>query len=195
MCAGDFHGSQKIARRVLELINEQKVDVLLVPGDFHSQKFALDFFRRLRIRTFAVPGNWDYGLLFKNKFVTCAEWALEQYGDYHFFMVGPVIPLNFYELALISTKNIDSSKLIMISHDPPYGILDKIWSGTHIGLPELREFVIKKKPLIHTFGHVHEDMGHMRFQDTLAINCSIPDHNAVYIVDLPTLKLKRISTV
>lgn len=66
---------------------------------------------------------------------------------------------------------------ILITHGPPYGILDKTDQGEHVGCPRLREHVIGRvKPKLHVFSHIHEMGG--READcvtTRFINCSIMD--------------------
>lgn len=54
---------------------------------------------------------------------------------------------------------------ILITHCPPYGILDqvkRIKGSEHVGSESLRYHVINRiKPKIHAFGHVHEHGGKM----------------------------------
>ena len=56
-------------------------------------------------------------------------------------------------------KGIDPRRLIVITHDPPYDILDMSYFGSNAGMPELREVVEKIKPAMHVFGHIHESAG------------------------------------
>ena len=49
---------------------------------------------------------------------------------------------------------------ILVSHGPPYGILDKIHDNTNVGCKILRDYVFNKiKPRYHIFGHIHESSG------------------------------------
>jgi hypothetical protein len=59
---------------------------------------------------------------------------------------------------------------ILISHIPPLGILD---GGA--GCPALRRAVIRVKPRLHCFGHVHSAYGTMPTKSVLFINASILD--------------------
>jgi Icc-related predicted phosphoesterase len=46
---------------------------------------------------------------------------------------------------------------ILITHSPPYGILDKTKRREHVGSESLREHVMNRiKPKLHVFGHIHE---------------------------------------
>ena len=48
---------------------------------------------------------------------------------------------------------------ILISHGPPYGILDKIMSGRHVGCDRLLLRTRQIQPRLHVWGHIHEDRG------------------------------------
>ena len=44
---------------------------------------------------------------------------------------------------------------ILITHTPPYGILDKCRNG-HVGSESLRQQLFRIKPKLNVFGHIHE---------------------------------------
>jgi Icc-related predicted phosphoesterase len=49
---------------------------------------------------------------------------------------------------------------VLITHGPPYGILDQVaQDGTHLGCEELLVAVEEKKPGVHIFGHIHGGAG------------------------------------
>lgn len=51
---------------------------------------------------------------------------------------------------------------ILITHSPPFGILDQIETeyGAHVGDKDLREVLNNRlKPKLHVFGHIHENGG------------------------------------
>ena len=49
---------------------------------------------------------------------------------------------------------------VLITHGPPFGILDQSTpSGLHLGCEELFEAVKEKKPKVHLFGHIHGGSG------------------------------------
>jgi Icc-related predicted phosphoesterase len=67
---------------------------------------------------------------------------------------------------------------ILITHSPPYGILDEAdeYSG-HLGCPDLLEAVLRIKPKFHLFGHIHNGAGIKEFNGTTFINASSCDEN------------------
>ena len=68
---------------------------------------------------------------------------------------------------------------LLITHGPPFGILDANLSGEHVGCEDLLERVKKIKPKIHIFGHIHEGYGQTEIDGTTFINASICDQDYV----------------
>tara|TARA_Y100000310_G_scaffold345742_1_gene469107 strand:+ start:5543 stop:6184 length:642 start_codon:yes stop_codon:yes gene_type:complete len=67
---------------------------------------------------------------------------------------------------------------ILLTHGPPYGILDTCPKynkpGTeHVGSKTLREKVFELKPKLVVFGHIHESYGMKEEKGILFINCSV----------------------
>lgn len=62
---------------------------------------------------------------------------------------------------------------ILITHGPPMGILDKL-SGTNesVGCPHLAKNVVRIKPKLHVFGHIHEGYGMVERDGVIYINAS-----------------------
>ena len=78
---------------------------------------------------------------------------------------------------------------ILITHTPPYGILDQIYSGEHVGCEDLREALQRVLPKVHIFGHIHEGYGVLRENGTTFINASVCDEryrpvNTPIVIDL-----------
>lgn len=68
---------------------------------------------------------------------------------------------------------------ILITHSPPYGILDKINKDSeNLGCEELLKVVMKIKPKLHVFGHIHGGHGILEKtwndgKKTIFVNASI----------------------
>jgi Icc-related predicted phosphoesterase len=62
---------------------------------------------------------------------------------------------------------------ILITHCPPFGILDKTNDGKNEGCKDLLEIVSQIKPRLHIFGHIHEAYGQTKNGETFFINASI----------------------
>lgn len=62
---------------------------------------------------------------------------------------------------------------IVVSHGPPYGILDSGPGDPEpSGDPELREAIIRVKPILHVFGHAHAGYGLRQTNHTTFVNAS-----------------------
>lgn len=62
---------------------------------------------------------------------------------------------------------------ILISHSPPYGILDQCING-RCGSEMLRQAILRTKPKICCFGHIHENGGKTeQYDDICYINASV----------------------
>lgn len=66
---------------------------------------------------------------------------------------------------------------ILLTHGPPFGILDSVQSGESVGCEDLLERVRRLRPKIHAFGHIHESSGSKTVGDTIFINASVLDLN------------------
>lgn len=56
-------------------------------------------------------------------------------------------------------KLIPSETDVLITHTPPYGILDEIRSGLKLGCEELTRILKFVEPSYHLFGHIHHAAG------------------------------------
>jgi Icc-related predicted phosphoesterase len=81
--------------------------------------------------------------------------------------------------------------LIVISHCPPYGILDYAirYGHENIGSKALKEFITKKRPILVLCGHVHSQGGNVqRINGTTVINVASHDNKfargIVAIIDI-----------
>jgi len=70
-------------------------------------------------------------------------------------------------------KMIPQDTDILITHGPPYGILDRTSAGLNVGCEALLSVVKTIKPKYHLFGHIHEAYGIYDTPNTTYINGSI----------------------
>lgn len=66
---------------------------------------------------------------------------------------------------------------ILVTHNPPYGILDCTRDDLPVGSPALRRIVEEIEPKLHVFGHIHEAHGWIKKKGTTFINASLVDEN------------------
>lgn len=64
---------------------------------------------------------------------------------------------------------------VLITHGPPFGYGDETVRGEHVGCRDLLEALVRVKPQVHIFGHIHEGYGRSSNKHTDFINASICD--------------------
>ena len=189
VCLGDTH----------ELHREVDVpfgDILIHAGDFtmfsKSAAAIRDFNEWLgelpHRWKIVVPGNHEFFLeadpakrsLISNAIVLINE-AVEVMGLK--IWGSPITPLyggafgksspkdreRLYETIPVDTK-------ILVTHGPPYGILDRSPGMLHNeGCQKLRDAVDRLKPQLHVFGHIHGAHGMANMDETLFVNAALLD--------------------
>ena len=77
---------------------------------------------------------------------------------------------------------------VLITHGPPFGILDQSIKGKtdHLGCEELADTLSVIHPKIHVFGHIHGSYGRWDASDTKYINASVVNE-AYQVVNEPHL--------
>lgn len=148
-------------------------DAALVAGDFTYSWSAESARRALEelaagSPVFYVAGNMDPDI---------SSLAVEGARYIH----GIVAELEEYKLAGLSyvddggaaevlRRYVGARPLIVLSHAPPRGVLDKTFAGTHIGSRALRDFAEREAPVLIASGHVHEARGVERLGKTVVVN-------------------------
>jgi predicted phosphohydrolase len=61
---------------------------------------------------------------------------------------------------------------VVITHGPPFGILDWALRGEAVGCVDLLERVEALRPALHVFGHIHEAAGILVSEHTTFVNAS-----------------------
>lgn len=95
---------------------------------------------------------------------------------------SPVTPLYGGAFGLISPGDrtrlfarIPDDTDILVTHGPPYGILDVApGSGIHSGCTELLDAVLRFRPRLHVFGHIHGAGGIFTTEHTTFVNAALP---------------------
>lgn len=92
------------------------------------------------------------------------------------------------ELAKVWAKIPDDTD-VLITHGPPYGVLDKIYNGERVGCQDLSEALERVKPTVHVFGHIHEGYGVLERNGTTYVNASLCNQyyrmvNSPIVIDL-----------
>jgi Icc-related predicted phosphoesterase len=100
------------------------------------------------------------------------EWA---------FMLADESPAMEQRMSVIPT-GLD----LLISHGPPYGVLDRTVDGEFAGGKSLTQAILDKKPKYVVCGHIHEAYGTSVLGDSIIINCSVLNER-YYMVNIPVI--------
>lgn len=160
----DTHGCHR------QLWNLPEADVAVHSGDFTmngSEAEAIDFI------------NWFCDLPYAYKVFICGNhdeclFGASIYGldpNVHYLCNSGVEieGVKFYGVPMFMSDcvsnrqkeyyaNIPADTNVVITHQPPYGILD-LDEGVHYGSEELLTSLVKINPNIHLFGHIHKQYG------------------------------------
>lgn len=200
-----------------ELDRLPESDILIHAGDwtFFSKRLAAieDFDEWLadqpvRHRSILTPGNHEFYLEADHSRRTLTSSAtvlieealtikgLKIWGSPITSLYGAAFGISDPAKRAAHYASIPSDTHILVTHGPPYGILDgKPGTSEHFGCPELLMAVQRVKPLVHIFGHVHTGYGVLETPETTYINASLlgPDGdilNRPVFFDLPLRKGK-----
>jgi len=74
-------------------------------------------------------------------------------------------------------KRIPEGTQLLVTHGPPFGILDQIGNDEHVGCKDLLHAVQSIRPQVHLFGHIHESYGTTKSFGLRFINASLVNEN------------------
>jgi Icc-related predicted phosphoesterase len=189
VCISDMHSMYR-------QIDMPDGDILVVAGDMTnvgSSDEIMDFSRWLEDQPhkykLVVAGNHDWGFYRRDFPGLCLEnipntFYLEDSGV-------NIEGINFYgspwqpefcnwafnlprgdKLAEVWAK-IPLNTDVLVTHSPPWGILDTVRDSLPLGCQDLLDRVNMVKPKLHVFGHIHYSYGYRKFLDTMYVNAAI----------------------
>ena len=157
-------------------------DLLIVAGDISGRGTmpeVLGFNKWLETLSHphkvVIAGNHDFGFerepsLFRS-LITNATYLQNEETEIEGLKIwgSPVTPWFFnwafnvprsHEIAAIWAR-IPEDTDILITHGPPFGILDELLHDEPVGCEALAERVAQIQPRLHVFGHIHEAAGRL----------------------------------
>jgi len=176
--AGDesFRGEEREIRNFAKWFDKQPAKHLIwIPGN-HSRGFeanyptSLDWIKEESLRTNVLL---DSGITIEGINI----WGSPQTPYFHNWAYNVDRGENIRKY----WDMIPNDTSIVITHGPPFGILDIIAPGLHkeehVGCEELMKKILEMKPKFHIMGHIHEGYGIYKTPDTTFINASIMDEH------------------
>jgi len=181
----DTHGDKKVINNLIKKIKEKSPDIIVCAGDLTNfgtgLKSLILKFKTLKSPFLIIPGNHETNKELqtackKNKEVLNLHQKSYEINNYIFFGYGlggfDTIDKKLEKIIPLFKKTINkNSRVILITHQPPYKTkLDKLPSG-HAGSKSIRKFITEINPILHICGHLHENENKKdKIKNTIIIN-------------------------
>ena len=178
LAVSDIHGSDWGVRQIYSWIDELAPDLLIVGGDithFGPVAFARDFLEGLSIQTLAIPGNCDPASILDllDELEVNLHGRKRRIENETFVGFGASNPTPFDTLFEIPDQDFFDSihplmqdDVILVTHAPPYGVLDTAGGVEHVGSRSVMRIIEEFRPKLSVFGHIHEARGIQRGETT-----------------------------
>ena len=176
LAAADIHGSQHRLNLILKNIERHSPDLVIICGDitnFGPGDLAKNFLNQIPVDTLAIRGNIDSPDVEKGIDDSKAtKIELKKIIKKGFSFVGTQ-GFNSKDFEFLKNKKMIDENTILVTHIPPEGSQDKIHLGIHGGSKELKTLIEETKPKLVLSGHIHENPGFTKFNETIIVNCSL----------------------
>ena len=193
LAVADIHGAQYRLNLILENIERYHPDLVIICGDitqFGPGDVAKNFLNQLPGETLAIPGNIDTADVpqaIKESKATPLHMKKHEIHGLSFVGVSGVNPQDVELFFTDEEKKTWITKdTILVSHVPPKGYQDRVFFGMHSGSEELRRVVDAYHPQLVLCGHIHEDPGITKTDDTIIINCSMGKRGSGALITMGT---------
>ncbi len=171
----DLHSEEEVLDRLRNVAG--RYDLVVIAGDLEGE----DYSRRLLGISRSIqwiPGNMDEKDSCEKNPESCIhKKEVHLGGGLKIIGFGFSSPTPFGTPGELSEEeiyegmkglNIDKNT-ILVTHVPPYGILDEVGEGVHAGSKSLRRIMEEKKPRILACGHVHQAEGKEKIGETTVV--------------------------
>ena len=168
----DLHEDKEMLNELVRRAAKSDIDFVVCCGDIstfgNGLQYNLKKLNSLGKKVYLVPGNHEEGAEFAgivsgfSNFVNLDRKA-KAIGDYVFLGYGgggfTLQDAAFRKIAREWYGKYNGKKIILITHQPPYGTkLD--WLGNrHVGNKDFSNFIVRVKPKLALSGHLHETVG------------------------------------
>ncbi|WP_094229171.1 metallophosphoesterase family protein [Methanolobus psychrotolerans] len=194
----DPHGNYSKIEKLLE--QSGNIDVVLIAGDitnFGPDEKALELIDMFNPPILAVPGNCDHESILEvienSRAMNLHNRSVEIDGI-RFVGMGGSNPTPFctpFEIQecdfetnlnnLMNEKEKTDETVILLTHVPPYGILDKV-GDVHVGCKALSTFLDKANLMV--CGHIHEARGIKKYGKTIIVNPGMAALGFAALIDI-----------
>lgn len=190
LLVSDLHANVFAARQIVE--RSARADIVIGAGDFGNVRrqlsICLDVLRAIEKPVLLVAGNNESTDELR---AACQGWpsahilhgTAVSVDHLMFFGIGGGIPItpfgawsyDFSEEAAAQLLAACPPECVLITHSPPYGLVDVDGSGRHLGSRAIQEALGRVRPRLVVCGHVHASAGQQAWLDTIPVVNAGPD--------------------
>ncbi len=180
LALSDLHAEEEVIDRLKARSAGMNYDAVFFVGDITARgpvSYAEEVVS-IFPHSFAVHGNMDtpdvIGRL--NQLGVSVHGKKVKFGEWNIVGLGGSNPTPFHTPSETSEEQLEATLRasgidnfsIVLSHPPPYGVLDEVGNG-NAGSRAVRKIVEEKKPLLLVCGHIHEREGQQVLGETLIV--------------------------
>ncbi|HLE46479.1 MAG TPA: metallophosphoesterase [Thermoplasmata archaeon] len=204
LMATDLHGSRRALVTIPAAVREHRADLFLAVGDIthfgQPAGYAGDLIARVPVPTLAVPGNCDppfvmdalegLGVNLHMRRTRVEGQTLVGLGGANPTPFGTPFEIEEDEI----WRGLDAVMepgAVLVSHPPPYGHLDVVRTGEHVGSTAVLRIVEKYRPRAVLTGHIHESPG-IEVGNVVMINPGPAKDGHLGLVDIAETVTARI---
>lgn len=168
MAVADIHSGAAAIQAIREAAKRHTPNAIIVAGDLTNYGDTAEVQRVLDAlpgRVLAIPGNLDVLRAFE---AGSAKSHAES-------VMGRRIEIDGVGLVGLPSRAIAPAAPceVLVVHEPPWGLLDDVGGGRHIGFREHLEALVRLRPKVLLCGHCHESPGVVIHHGTTVVNCTL----------------------
>jgi len=171
----DLHGDKKELKDLVKRTKQEDIDFVVCAGDLSNFakniKDLLQEFEDCKKKFYMIPGNHEEpfeafeDVLKGFDFCENVHKKSVEIGDYVFLFFGgggfTQEDAEFRKVARGWYSKYKGKKIVLVTHQPPYGTKTDNLDGHHVGSKDYVRFVNRINPKLFICGHIHETAGAM----------------------------------
>jgi uncharacterized protein len=171
----DIHGEEAVLERLRSVAS--RYEYVLIAGDIGKAVSFMEDLLSISDNIYWVPGNSEE-LDSPDKYPRCLHrQRMEISGGFNIVGFGFTPPTPFGTPGEMREEDIYSQmrdlpidgRTILLTHAPPYGILDEVEPGLHAGSHSVRKIIEEMRPLLLICGHIHDVEGKQKVGETTVV--------------------------
>ena len=210
LAAADIHGNLSVYEWLARLAAERQADLLVLAGDLlagdwekgqrEQVRKIIPLLKKAPVPLLYLMGNDDFVALdYEDARIQPLHGRRIDFGGYNFVgyqyslpFVGGIFekPESEIEKDIRPLEALLDGQTVFVTHSPVFGILDRVYGGSHVGSRSLAALLERKPVLAHIHGHIHEDFG----RDGNHFNVAAAAQRRAVLIELPSLRHEVLAT-